>query len=389
VASKFTPIDLSAFFNCSAQDFGPRERAKRLGGDSARDGLIRVPGGKQSLLGVPFWLGPEGVDRKSWLALGARPSAMARPAQTIPVGKKAGFVCLAAFCDWDPDETPPPVEDAVEKVGQRLAEAVFVYDDATEQTLPIRRRFEVNSVSINWGHLAFAALPHRKDTPRKLSDALSRATEWGDLQTAVDDGAYAGGPLGTLWISALANPRPEQTIRSIRLQATGEDPLLVCGLTLFHGRETPLRYERLSLYRLTLPEATAEEKDRWKVEVDLGVVARSFVLPEFDGNAWLSAPAKGLGQRAKPLKGVRHLYAEVTASSEATLILNDARTGKRYEFDLGQATAGRELEARTAGVRVEILEQEKVWLHGQVIDAGTGKPTPVRLAFRAKDGRYT
>ncbi|PYU88964.1 MAG: hypothetical protein DMG08_23315 [Acidobacteria bacterium] len=387
-SAKFTPIDLSAFFNCSAKDFGPRERAKRLGGDSARDGLVRVPGGKQSLLGVPFWLGPEGVERKSWLALSARTSSMTARSQSIPVGKKGGFVCLASFCDWDPGETPPPVEDAVEKVGQRLAETVFVYDDGAEQALPIRRRFEVNSVSINWGHLAYAALPHRKDTPRKLTDALPNGTWWGELQTGVDDGAYGGGPLGTLWISALANPRPQQAIKSIRLQAVGEDPLLVCGLTLFHGRENPLRYERLSLYRLTLPEATAEEKDRWKVEVDLGVVARSFVLPEFDGNAWLSAPGKGLGERAEPVKGARHLYAEVTASSEATLILSDARTGKRYEFDLGQATVGKELEARSGGARVEILEQEKVWLHGQVVDAGTGRPTPVRLAFRARDGRY-
>src|SRR5437773_504823 len=108
-----------------------------------------------------------------------------------------------------------------------------------------------------------AVLAHRKDTPRKLTDALPNGTWWGELQTGVDDGAYGGGPLGTLWISALANPRPQQAIKSIRLQAVGEDPLLVCGLTLFHGRENPLRYERLSLYRLTLPEATAEEKDRW------------------------------------------------------------------------------------------------------------------------------
>src|SRR5439155_4147103 len=103
-SAKFTPIDLSAFFNCSAKDFGPRERAKRLGGDSARDGLVRVPGGKQSLLGVPFWLGPEGVERKSWLALSARTSSMTARSQSIPVGKKGGFVCLASFCDWDPGE---------------------------------------------------------------------------------------------------------------------------------------------------------------------------------------------------------------------------------------------------------------------------------------------
>src|SRR5205809_4351056 len=229
VASKFTPIDLSAFFNCSAKDFGPRERAKRLGGDSARDGLVRVPGGKQSLLGVSFWLGPEGVERKSWLALSARTSSMTARSQSIPVGKKGGFVCLASFCDWDPGETPPPIEDAVEKVGQRLAETVFVYDDGAEQALPIRRRFEVNSVSINWGHLAYAALPHRKDTPRKLTDALPNGTWWGELQTGVDDGAYGGGPLGTRGISALATPRPQQAIKSIGLQAVGEAALVVCG----------------------------------------------------------------------------------------------------------------------------------------------------------------
>ena len=47
--AKFTPVDLSAYFNTSSAGFGPRERARQMGGPSgSRDGLIRTPGGKRS-----------------------------------------------------------------------------------------------------------------------------------------------------------------------------------------------------------------------------------------------------------------------------------------------------------------------------------------------------
>jgi hypothetical protein len=167
-----------------------------------------------------------------------------------------------------------------------------------------------------------------------------------------------------------------------------EDPLVVCGVTLFDGREHPLRHERRSLYRFTLPEANAEESDRWEVAVDLGIVARTFVLPEFDAGAWLTAPHRGLGEPVKPLRGARHLYAEIAASREATVTLRDTRAGRSYLFALSEVAPGRELEARPAGARVEILEREKVWLHGRVVDESAGRPTPVRLAFRSRDGRY-
>ena len=65
-----------------------------------------------------------------------------------------------------------------------------------------------------------------------------------------------------------------------------------------------------------------------------------------------------------------------------------SRDGKKYEFELGEVVPGRDLEARPSGARVEILEAEKTWLHGKVVDAATGRPTPVRLAFRSRDGRY-
>ena len=39
-------------------------------------------------------------------------------------------------------------------------------------------------------------------------------------------------------------------------------------------------------------------------------------------------------------------------------------------------------------MRIELLEPQKVWLHGRVLDSGTRRPTPVRLGFRSQQGRY-
>jgi len=387
-ARKFVPIDLTPHFNASSRDFGVRAQARELGGDSARDGLLRTPAGEQNFRGIPFQLGPEGLEQKRWLALSTRASSWTTGGLAIPLEQRASFLCFATFCDWDENETPPPGKYVAEKVGQPLADVILVYEDGSEKAAPIRRRFEVNSPSISWGHLSYTSLPHRQDAPRKLTDALRDGIDWGELQTVVVDGSYSGGPEGMLWVCTIENPARDRALKSLRLKARAEDPLLVCGLTLFNGRENPLRFERLSLYRLTLPEPAAEEKDRWKLEIDLGIIARTYAPKEFDADAWLGAPSAGLGERARPVRGGRYLYAEITASPDATLVLEDAKTGKWYEWELGQVAPGREAETQSANARIEILEQEKVWLHGQVVDSGTGRPTPVRLAFRSKQGRY-
>ena len=232
----------------------------------------------------------------------------------------------------------------MEKVGQTLAEAVLVFEDGTEKALPIRRRFEVVSPNPS-PHLPYAALPHRKDVPCTFADPLTSSADWEPAQEGVIPSQYLKGPDGRtlpiMWVSALANPDPDRTIATLRLRAAAESILVVCGLTLFHGEHSPLQLQPLSLYRLTLPEAAAEDSERWKVDVDLGVVARTFVLEDFAPQEWLSSPQKGLGKRTPPVKGVPHLYVEITACRDATLTLRDGKTGKQYRFAVGQAALGR------------------------------------------------
>jgi len=381
--NKFTPVDLSHYFNCSSSDFGPRPQAKAPGDDSAEAGLLRTPGGDQHFRGIPFQLGPESLHDKRWLVVSKRPTEGFTRSAQIPLQQRAGYLCLAAICDWDKNEDPPPNTDVAEQVGQRLADVVLIYEGGIEHSIPVRRRFEVGALWVPWGHLCFSALACREEVPRGITDPLSDAEQWGRLQMAVTLNSTMGP-----WICALPNPNPERQLTAVRLEATSEDPLIVCGLTLFRGEASPLRRERANLYRFTLPEATAEDQGRWKVSVDLGEIGRTYAWNEFEAATWLDSQEAGLGERFKPIKGGRYLYAEVAASRDATLTLHDITNARKYEFELAAVVPNHDLEARPEGARVEILETEKTWLQGKVVDASTGRPTPVRLAFRSRDGRY-
>jgi hypothetical protein len=173
------------------------------------------------------------------------------------------------------------------------------------------------------------------------------------------DNAYGS----SIWLWAMANPHPERELKTLRLRGAG-GPLIVCGITLFHGDEHPLRYQRLSLYRVTLPEGTAADKDRWQASVDLGIVARIYTLSQFQPEAWLRAPDAGIGAHDKPVQGGRQLFLELTAAANATLSLRDTRNNRIYEFDLARVVPGQEMEATSKEARIEILEVRKVWLHG-------------------------
>ena len=106
--NKFTPLNLTACFTASSTDFGPRDEAKGLNPQSARDGLIRMPSGKQTFRGVPLLLGPEDTRAKSWIVLDQKRDPWSTVSCEIALHHKAGFICLAQFCDWDPNESPPP-----------------------------------------------------------------------------------------------------------------------------------------------------------------------------------------------------------------------------------------------------------------------------------------
>jgi hypothetical protein len=384
-AGKFTPIDCSRYYTASPADFGPPDPAVTPGGPSAAGQPIRTPAGNHAFRGIPFEFGRAGDGEKSWIALSTSARPWSVSSVEIPIRRKAAFLCFTQFCDWDESERSPKGVEEFEKAGELLAEVVLLYEDGTEERKPIRRRFEVNSLTYPWGHDCFTAVPHRQYAPANLTDPLPSAALWGLLQTSVRTAPAGGDARGTLWLASIENPAPDKTIRALRVESRSEASLAVCGLTLYHGQPDPLRYERLSLFQISLPAGADDAA--WEVSVDLGIVGRTYRLPSFEPETWLSSDVVGLGERREAVRP-RVLYAEITASPGATLTLRNTKTGAMHDFDLGRILAEGNSTAERGGAQIEVLEREKTWIRGRVIDESTGRPTAARLSFRSRDGRY-
>lgn len=214
----------------------------------------------------------------------------------------------------------------------------------------------------------------------------SPRSQWGRWQTGVVMGERSlrserlFGSEGNYWVYALPNPHPEKALRALRLAATGTDTLAIAGITLYSGEEHPLQRHRLETLRVTLPDDVLPEG--LPVTVDLGIIARKYAVPAFVPDQWLWAAVQGWGQEATPAEPAKEVLLDVTASAETTPRVSVAALSLRDVYESGKATDG---EQR---VSVELLTPQRAWVHVSVEDAATGRPTPVRIHFRAPNGRY-
>ena len=367
--TKFLPLDLSSQFNIGREPEGWHPAiGERLG---------TLPAGAQRLWGVPFQFGP--ADGACWLSPGSGDPLL------VPLSADAGrvsYLVFAHLCDesHDPAGQAQPADYApgdITRPGEPLADYVLVYADGSEHRQPIRRRFEINEAHVNWGQWAFAARPHVEWESRPWEGPYD-AHNWGRNQRSL-----SLGPNHTFvvyWLYALPNPRPDQPLKAVRLESSGQGRLAVAGITLYSGAAHPLRHRQLESLRVSLAEPLTPEDAA--VSVDLGVVARTYAVPAFDPDRWLAGEVQGWGEEPSPPGPTADLRVDVTASSDATLLV----AGQEVPLEPIYAT-GKSASA-DGSVRVEILSPGKTWLHGSVIDATTGRPTAARIHFRSPDGRY-
>ena len=362
--SKFTTLDLGPYFNTIADLKGWHPEV--------RQNLKTLPIGPQSFWGIPFGLG--GADGRAWVVLEPDGSAV-----EFRLSGTATYLIFAHFCDesrgpeeptgmanWDVGVTLRP--------GERLADYALVYADGYEHRQPIRRRFEVGN-AMGWQR-AFAARPHIQDRSQDWRGPYP-AREWGKYQTSV-----SGTDLGLLqyWIYALENPHPDRTLAAIRLEPMGTDRLAVAGLTLYHGREHPLRHRRLESLRVTLPSPVTPDEVR--AEIDQGIIARCYAVPAFHPKRWLEAETTGWGEEETLEQATTQVVLDIVANPEATLSVCDHPVDLRDLWEKGES------QSQDGKARIEVLTPQKVWVHGVVLDESTGRPTPARVHFRSPDGRY-
>lgn len=374
---KFSPIDLSAYFNAGRSN--EVFNKQMVWNKSMQPLLLQLPGGQQTFWGIPFHLGKANADR-CWIVLGAWQKSV-----TIAVAKHASYVVFAHFADSlnKPDIQGQSLEGEaafVHRPGELLANYILVYKDGSETCQPIRRRFEISDASITpWGHLPFASRSHNMVEPLDWRDPHP-GNLWGLYQTSEDLGEFKA-PVH-YWIYALPNPHPEKQLAAIRLDANGAGRLAVAGITLFHGREHPLRYQRLEAIKIKLPDEDLADFKDIQMEIDQGIIARRYTVPSFHPEAWLNALPHGCGEEPEQPQLVKQLIAEITASPDALLKV------ARHKVELNDLYSKGKSISRDRKASVEILTPRKTWLDITIEDASTGQPTPARVHFRAPDGRY-
>jgi len=367
--SDFQALSLEKWAKVSAGSKKLRGRWLWLEGERAD--LRGLPAGEQRFWGVPFHIpstGRSGVARLVVLS-GGLPSKV-----TIPVGQRARWLLIAHFCDlsWPSDH---PLSGTV-RAGELLATYRLVFADGVHSQ-PIRRRFEISDYRHGWGHLPFNCYCHRH------FETASPEAPWGARQTDLSGGPY--GLAVKYWIFPYENPRPQDTILSLELEALSATPVAVAAVTLSNSEVNPLRWTPREAVTVRFDPEAAPEPDKLEASLDRGVVTRVRPLPGPPRN-FEKEPLRGWGERGKRPRKVTAAQVEALGSPDATLTIKTAKGKAKVPW--GEALRPRGTADPAGTVRVRPSYRGKTHVHVEIVDAETGRPTPARVHFRGPGGEY-
>ena len=338
------------------QDYQPLDISRWCNADLSLVASDPEPSaGLQSFRGLPFLVGAEGASPGDSSVVELQPSDRV----TIPVGSTAHNVIFAHRL----------IES--KEFGAQVGAYVFRMADGVEHIVGLREGFELTRP----GRIPTRAV---EDMPvRKFDRHQGQWRESG--RRAMEAGVFFS---GWYYLWAWRNPSPDVAIDSIEISSSGL-PFVVAGVTLGHVDEHPFTREgrRPATVTLTDPE-TASQLFDLEVEVDRGDATYIFPLPAIANEEFLADEGfKGWGQEQNTASSPA--YVEISAIPSATL------TVKRSDEAVAAVNWGQVEKngvAEDRGVRVELSDPGKNWVHVTVLDDDTGKPIPCRVHFRTPNG---
>lgn len=356
MSADYEPLDLSPFLNASVEVYRPLPELAPE----------EIPLGRQAFHGLPFQIGRPGDDGAPHFIAFGRASHLYQQAVRIPVGKPARHVLFAhALLETELWRGGP--------VGEEVATYIFHYETGDRVAVPVRERFEIDSIPFRFGQKPFLCVSDRQDHKYPRAEGPWEMAGW--RQTEVRWGiprAY--------YLYAWTNPRPGSTLTALEIVPRPRT-FVVAAVTLGHLEEFPLRRATRRPLIITLADdATAQRPFRLEVAVDRGVATYPYPLPaeplaESDpARAGFGAPRN---EQSSPA------YAEIAALPSATV-----RISQEGE-ELGSVNWGTLQEDGTAEagrVRLEVPARGKNWVHVTVVDDESGERLPCRVAFHSPEG---
>ena len=236
----------------------------------------------------------------------------------------------------------------------------------------IRERFEI---AAPFRDRPFNAVEHQGEYLHPRYEG--RWDEAGRRQTEASRGP------ATYFLWAWRNPDPARVVEELVIEpAAGGPAFIIAGVTTGHVDEHPFTRQGRRDVQVTLtdPEAAGRPFDL-DVTVDRGIATYVHALPEADAEAFVGDGRAGWGEAQNPASSPA--YTEIAATPSATVDVTQGGSS------VGKVRWGEVQERGSAedrGVRVELLDGGRNWVHVTVLDEGTGKPVPCRVHFRSPAG---
>jgi hypothetical protein len=346
----YEPVPLTGRCNARPDDLPDRQPA---------------PAGRLTMRGLPFAAGdPDAPGGPRLIVVEAGGDGV-----TVPIGRAARSVVVAhrQLARLSADGSG---------VGTPVARYVFTLRGGRRIDADIRERYEIHTIEPG-GWQADSPFVAVSDVAAEPFDrtrgewemAGARLTE---VRTQPPQAYY-------LW--AWVNPEPDQPVESLEIVPLAGG-VLVAAVTLGHVDEHPFaRSPALPAGIELAAPAPNDPAAGLGVAVDRGFASYAYPLAAQPVDALLADPLRGWGEPV-PAR-VSSAYALVSGSPSATVSVSVGGD------EVGAVTWGqveRDGAVERDGLRVEVLEEGRNWVHVTVVDDDTGRPVPSRVHFRSPRG---
>jgi hypothetical protein len=326
-------------------------------------GAKNAPAGRCVFWGIPFRIGKAAVIKDRPVSVNVRPFeaewiVFLHLSDARPVADAKGRI-----------QTPVTGEG---HLGEHAADYVVVYDDGTEERMPIRRRFEVGIYGVRWGEDCVSAVKGAKPVTVRASISQNDPN-WGRNQTRVGPGPGGWGN----WLWAWENPHRTKRITGFRFEpASGA--IVLSAITAGSASSRPIQWRTRRKAMLTLPKGVEFDFDvdaaglLKQIGIDLGQVISALPRPVYPNRSW----ARTYNNRV-PEMSAREVLVEYTSHADACFHLPGGKVIPAARLEsAGKAGALQVIAPATE--RVELVVREKA----------TGKTVAAKLHIHGEAGEY-
>lgn len=369
----FSPIDISPLYNREINSLPNTECSELLSRYQNS-----IPTGFHIFRGIPFVFGKTGENNLYFLKDGPETR---HELQDSLEGCK--YIVFAHSADL---KASKPSQDGIispmmgnPRLGETIATYSLEFEDGSRHSVEIKRRFQINEFSTNWGEGAFESVPCAN--PRSLLTntediSLGRMPEfqWGQSQTRVMSGDVWG--RYSLWLYAMENPSPGKKITAIIFRS-GNGTLLLSGITACALDTNPLRWEPRKKALIRLPDGEKAGERNERIAIDLGQVISVQPVPGYENGTWESGY-----NNQQPALSESMILVEYAAHPSAYLYLGEeggvAIPVSDIQTDRGGADGIAARSVPEAAKRVTL----------KVKDGKSGKTVPVKIHIHGESGEY-